>query len=393
MSGQISAINMFSHCDSTLTRPICLSMIVRDEAKTIARCLSSVRPYITHWAIVDTGSQDETIKIVSDTLRGIPGLLSQRRWADDFALHRNQAVNLARAVVGDDRANLLFVDADETVIVRDPDAWRARISVPTIRHWWAVDEDWHFRKLVIAPLESIAAWAGARHEYLICDTVTFREPREAEDSAYVLYGHDGYRHRQESVWLADLSHLEASTMKPGGFRERYFSALTLESRRNLAAAAAMFELSADAALAEECEVDDVWQSYWGAGRCLIELNEVRAEQHFRAALNLDSSRAEPALELAVIARHHGQFDVAIELSRQAMASVLPVWTSMYDASAYGWRAVDELCFASCEAQHMGQMIEAAAAYDRILRLCSAPAEELQRIAENLALIRYRIGES
>ena len=35
---------------------ICLNMIVKNEAPVIERCLASVRPWIDHWVVVDTGS-------------------------------------------------------------------------------------------------------------------------------------------------------------------------------------------------------------------------------------------------------------------------------------------------------------------------------------------------
>ena len=47
-----------------------LAMIVRNEAHVINRCLDSVRPYVTHWAIVDTGSTDGTAELAA-TLEGV----------------------------------------------------------------------------------------------------------------------------------------------------------------------------------------------------------------------------------------------------------------------------------------------------------------------------------
>ena len=41
-------------------KTICLTMIVRNEAPTIARCLAGVRRFIDTWVIVDTGSSDGT---------------------------------------------------------------------------------------------------------------------------------------------------------------------------------------------------------------------------------------------------------------------------------------------------------------------------------------------
>ncbi|HBD39264.1 MAG TPA: family 2 glycosyl transferase, partial [Cupriavidus sp.] len=43
---------------------ICLSMIVKNEAAVIERCLRAVRPHIHAWAISDTGSTDGTQDII-----------------------------------------------------------------------------------------------------------------------------------------------------------------------------------------------------------------------------------------------------------------------------------------------------------------------------------------
>ena len=48
------------------SRPsLCLSMIVRNEAPVIRRCLASVLPIIDYWAIVDTGSTDGTQGLIT----------------------------------------------------------------------------------------------------------------------------------------------------------------------------------------------------------------------------------------------------------------------------------------------------------------------------------------
>ena len=80
-------------------------MIVRDEAAIIERCLASVRPFIDHWVIVDTGSVDETPQRVQAALAGIPGALHHRPWRN-FGHNRTEALNLARAH-GDYRVSLV----------------------------------------------------------------------------------------------------------------------------------------------------------------------------------------------------------------------------------------------------------------------------------------------
>lgn len=54
---------------------VCLSMIVRDEAHVIGRCLQAMKPPIDTWVIVvDTGSTDGTQALI----RSLPGRCAQR---------------------------------------------------------------------------------------------------------------------------------------------------------------------------------------------------------------------------------------------------------------------------------------------------------------------------
>ena len=86
-----------------------LCMIVKDESHVIARCLTSVRPWISHWVIVDTGSTDGTQKLVRELLDGIPGQLLEEPWLD-FGSNRSSALAAARPHT----AYTLMIDADET---------------------------------------------------------------------------------------------------------------------------------------------------------------------------------------------------------------------------------------------------------------------------------------
>lgn len=61
---------------------ICLLLIVKNEAHIIRECLETVYPYISYWVISDTGSTDDTPKIITDFFKekAIPGELHHDEW-------------------------------------------------------------------------------------------------------------------------------------------------------------------------------------------------------------------------------------------------------------------------------------------------------------------------
>ena len=82
-------------------------MIVRNEAQVVERCIASVRPIITHWCIVDTGSTDGTQELVAQALEGLPGTLHQRAWRN-FGHNRTELMRLSRGMAD----YLLLVEPD-----------------------------------------------------------------------------------------------------------------------------------------------------------------------------------------------------------------------------------------------------------------------------------------
>src|SRR5271169_4268517 len=97
-----------------MTNKICLVMIVRNEQAIIERCLTAALPYIDTWAIADTGSTDNTPKIIERFFseHQIPGKLARTTFKN-FAQARNEALNAARTVEGWDYA--LLIDADMVI--------------------------------------------------------------------------------------------------------------------------------------------------------------------------------------------------------------------------------------------------------------------------------------
>ncbi|WP_281888746.1 TPR domain-containing glycosyltransferase [Paenibacillus sp. YYML68] len=82
---------------------ISLCMIVKNEANCIARCLTSVKPYVDEMIIVDTGSTDGT----ADICRDIGATVYDYVWNDHFAEARNYGLVHANGEW------ILWLDADE----------------------------------------------------------------------------------------------------------------------------------------------------------------------------------------------------------------------------------------------------------------------------------------
>ena len=82
-----------------------LCMIVRDSALTLRPCLESIRPWVDEMVVVDTGSVDETPRIVDE----LGGRLFHFPWCDDFSAARNESLRRAR---GD---WLFWMDSDDTI--------------------------------------------------------------------------------------------------------------------------------------------------------------------------------------------------------------------------------------------------------------------------------------
>ena len=63
---------------------LCLTMMVKNEAHIIKRCLESVVDIIDYWVICDTGSTDGTQEIIQNYFdkQNISGELFQHTWGN-----------------------------------------------------------------------------------------------------------------------------------------------------------------------------------------------------------------------------------------------------------------------------------------------------------------------
>ena len=104
------------------TARLCLTMIVKDEAAIIERCLSAAAPWIDAYAVHDTGSNHGTPDLVTSFFseRGVPGRVTHSNF-HDFAQARDDSLDAALASpFTADVDYLLLCDADMELVVDDP---------------------------------------------------------------------------------------------------------------------------------------------------------------------------------------------------------------------------------------------------------------------------------
>jgi GT2 family glycosyltransferase/tetratricopeptide (TPR) repeat protein len=89
-------------------------LIVRDNARTIGACLTSIRPWVDELVVVDTGSTDETPAIA----QRLGARVSHFAWCDDFSAARNESLRHARG------RWLFWMDSDDTIDAKNGRALR-----------------------------------------------------------------------------------------------------------------------------------------------------------------------------------------------------------------------------------------------------------------------------
>lgn len=352
---------------------ICLSMIVKNEAPVIERCLASLRQLINAWVIVDTGSSDGTQALVREALRDLPGELHERPWVD-FATNRTQALQLARP-----RGEFLFViDADETL------QWPADFQWPALTadlysltmqfgttHYHRpcllrAALDWHYR--------------GVLHEYLDC-TEPFRSAHLAGPSVWVRA--EGARSRNPRKFHDDAELLRRALLtEPDNARYRFYLAQSYRDAGELTLAIEHYRRRASMGGWDE----EVWYASFQIAVLLERLAAAPAEiaQAYLNAFQLRPTRAEPLVELARWHRLRGEHALALLYARPAAQLACPDDRLFVDAATYAWRALDELAVAAWWA---AARAEGAAAMRRLLSDARFPESDRARIHANAACYR------
>lgn len=358
---------------------VCLSMIVKNEAPVIERCLRSVKPFIHAWAISDTGSSDGTQDIVRRFMADLPGELIERPWVD-FSSNRNEALELAKKF-GD---YALVIDADD-VLEADAGFLWPPLSAPGYL-LEIVYNELRYRRTALPRLDAGWQWQGVLHEALT-------SPQLAQarflSGLRIRVHNDGARSRQsQQEKFAHDAHVlrVALEAEPDNARYRFYLAQSLRDAGDLRGAIA--EYATRAAMGGWSE-----EVYFSRFQVAVLKERSGAAYADVVAAYLDAcdcrpSRAEAPCELARYFRLHRRWHLARHFAQIAMSLPIPDDMLFIDRTVHDWRARDELSIA---AYWCGDYAQSAALCRELLAGSHLPEGERERVRKNLEFAKNKLG--
>lgn len=296
---------------------VCLTMIVRDEAETVARAIASAAPSCTYALICDTGSTDGTQKIVCDTLDELDlmGHVEDHAWVD-FGTNRTRALEAAQGYAD----HLLMLDADDLIAgelgdLSDVVMGELECHQGTIRYWrphvFRAGLPWRYE--------------GVTHEYATIDHPVSHT--RIETARYIVGEPDGGK------FPRDIRLLEARLAEhPDDTRAVFYLAQSYYDAGDHASAELYYRRRAGMSAWDE----EVFYSLHRMGICAEYLRRSREEVEaaYLRAWRSRPTRAEPLRELARFWFACGRTDAALLAARHANTLERPDDVLFVDAAAY-----------------------------------------------------------
>lgn len=365
---------------------IILNMIVKNESANIRRCLASVKAHINGWCLVDTGSTDDTIKLVEETMHGLPGFIAQRPWKD-FAHNRTEAMALAKQDIGDDDY-LLFLDADDWLDFPNgfswPDLTEDLYEGPI--HYGSI----HYRRPLLVRAGLPWRWDGVLHEFL-CGPEHYS--RGFLPHPVMIIGGKG---KDQAHYRNDAKILEKALKQKDlsdFMRSRYTFYLAQSWRDGGCPTKAIDAYMERVDLGGWDEEVYVSKLEVARGEVAIKSSAACIISAYLDAWQFRPSRPEALGELARWCRMNSKNDLAYMFAAQ-LVEIRPSTDSLFvDPSWRAWRGADELAVAAYWIGH----------YDESMLLCDAllspraryalPDSERERVKKNLEFAAAKVRET
>ncbi len=360
-------------------KTICLNMIVKNETDVIRRCLASVKPIISHWVIVDTGSTDGTQAMIKEFMKDVPGELHERPWVN-FAHNRTEAVELAK-----DKADyLLFIDADEVL------EFSNTFTMPRLdKDLYYIMTHFNGTKYLRAQLVNNHLdwkWLGVIHE--VVDSPAL-QTRATLEGVFNVVRTDGARSKDPKKFHKDAAVLEAALKKePDHARYQFYLAQSYRDAGEIELALRHYTKRVEMGGWDQ-------EIFWSLLQIAILQEELKMPadtviDSYQKAFKYRPSRAEPLYRLAEYHRKNENFlegyrAALLGLTIKEPEEVLFLENWMYD---YGMLFSFSIC-----AYWSGRYTESQLACQLLLTNQQLPEAIRDRVEKNLWCCNTKITEA
>jgi glycosyltransferase involved in cell wall biosynthesis len=350
-----------------------LSMIVKDESHIVHEVLNSIHTLIDTFVIVDTGSTDNTVKIIRDFFeeKGIDGIVHERTWKG-FGESRSEALALCDGHMD----YILMIDADDLMVFPDANAKKVLLRVldeatPNACNILIKRGSLEYERTQIFKANDKWRYVGVLHEYPTNDSsknIIVKLPNEIH-----MIGRT----------------MGARTLLPGNKYARDAETILKEMEKEPENERYMFYLAQsyrDAGMHEEA-IKWYTKRYdagkWVEERFISALNLTRllnSKEWAWKGHELSPTRIEPLVAYATSCRM--QRNITHEtLSMLLYASSIPKPTGQVlfsETDAYEWRVWDELAMA---ALILGKTELCKATCTKLLKEGKLPPEHTERVKQ------------
>ena len=368
---------------------ICLNMIVKNEEKVIERCLNSVKDVIDALVISDTGSEDNTVKVMNkwkgkhDKL----GKIVQHKWKN-FAHNRTLAIDSAQEWIQDNKKKdenwyVLIIDADDFLEIKNKEELVKEIKNLDL-DYYLIDMQCGtvvYSRTFLVRIDKLEwKWTSALHEYLTAPGQKFNKGKIKH--AYIQASRDGARSQDPMKYFKDALVLEEE-LKNDSTNTRYTFYLAQSYRdckepRFLKMAEELYLKRADMG----GWVEERYISLVEAAKCRMWRNksDFKSIGYLERAICLRDNRLEAPFHLIQYYRINKLYRIGYLIGRNFLDKPFPSDTLFVQKDIHDWKFWDELALCAYFSNDKKLYIKLC---NRILGVKDLPNATRDRISRDL----------
>lgn len=266
---------------------LCLNMIVKNESKIITRLFDSIVSIIDCYCICDTGSTDDTVKIITEYFqkKNIPGKVVMEPFKN-FCHNRNFAM---RACLGMSDY-IILLDADMTLEITKFD--KAILNTRDSHYILQGNDAFYYQNMRIVKNNGLYKYVGVTHEYI--DTPSGNTTAcFGKQTLFIRdIGDGGAKHDKFERDIRLL--LEGIKEEPTNARYHFYLANSYCDSGHIDEAITYYKKRIELG----GWVEEVWYSYYKLGVCFKNMNKIpEAINYWMEGYNFYPARLEGLFEM------------------------------------------------------------------------------------------------